>query len=356
MPKFRHVLAAMVATAGLVPASAVHASSDVGNDVTAEVTALVRTAVDLVAEEQSLLTAVDPAVGTSARQNDSTARLQWVDLQGLSVLNRLEDLDVELTDAIRTALAPIPRRGPDDAPATGQQQPPATLYDTAIADLLRIAAAPDAMLPSARDTSTARGGAAIGLLVVAAMSLLALVGAALISNTRRRPVSDELAAMAWSDGLTGLANRRRLDHDLLMHRRYRASTAVIMVDVDHFKSVNDRFGHKTGDEVLREIGAMLAAQIRFDDIVYRYGGEEFCVLLPNSSAAAAGLVADRIVAAAREIKLPDGQHITVSVGIADSIEGDVGTAVETADQALYTAKDRGRDRAVTADPGQLTSA
>ena len=162
--------------------------------------------------------------------------------------------------------------------------------------------------------------------------------------------------MAWSDGLTGLANRRRLDHDLESRGRRDDATAVIMIDVDHFKSVNDRFGHQTGDEVLRSIGAMLAEQIRYDDIVYRYGGEEFCVLLPDSSAAEAEGIADRIVEAAREIRLPDGQHITVSVGVASAVEGDVSTAVETADLALYTAKDRGRDRAVTADASKLASA
>ncbi len=356
MPKFRHLLAAMLAIAGFVPASAVHASSEVANDVKAEVTALARAAVDLVSEEQSLLTEIGPATSASGPQNESTARLQWVDLQGLTVLNRLESLDVELTDAIHTALTPLPSSGSAEASPVTPQQPPTALYETAIADLLRIAATPEAVLPDARDTSTGGSGVAIGLLVVAALSLLALGAAALINSVRRRPVSDELAEMAWSDGLTGLANRRRLDHDLVIHGRYRESTAVIMVDVDHFKSVNDRFGHKTGDEVLRSIGAMLAAQIRFDDIVYRYGGEEFCVLLPNSSADSAKLVADRIVAAAREIELPDGQHITVSVGVASSIEGDIGTAVETADQALFTAKDRGRDRAVTADPSRLTRA
>jgi diguanylate cyclase (GGDEF)-like protein len=209
------------------------------------------------------------------------------------------------------------------------------------------AVVPGAANLDAAPSATSRGPA-LSLLIVASLSLLALGLAALHSTIRRRPATGELEALAWSDSLTGLANRRRLDHDILAHSRHSGPNAVIMVDVDHFKSVNDSFGHPHGDEVLRAIGEMLANQIRYDDVVYRYGGEEFCILLPNTSTDDARIVADRIVKAARSVTLPDGRHMTVSVGVAASTKGDICLAVETADQALYAAKDQGRDQAVTA--------
>ncbi len=210
---------------------------------------------------------------------------------------------------------------------------------------MRIAATPSASSP----VDNHDGGGSIALLAVAAAALLAL-GLAALSNTLSRTEDElDLAAMAWSDGLTGVANRRRLDRDLAARSNGNAGpTAVIMVDVDHFKQVNDTYGHQVGDEVLREIGALLSAQVRHDDIVYRYGGEEFCILLPEASQSDARMIADRIVAAARSIELPGGNHVTVSVGVADGHPNDVAITLETADRALYAAKAGGRNRTSTA--------
>jgi diguanylate cyclase (GGDEF)-like protein len=155
--------------------------------------------------------------------------------------------------------------------------------------------------------------------------------------------------MAWSDGLTGLANRRRLDADLARHDDSDRPTAAIMVDIDHFKEINDRFGHAVGDEILRKVGDALASHVRYDDIVYRYGGEEFCILLPGASIADANDVAHRVVAAAQTVELPEGGNVTVSVGVANATRGDASGAVRRADRALYTAKEDGRDRAVASD-------
>jgi diguanylate cyclase (GGDEF)-like protein len=155
--------------------------------------------------------------------------------------------------------------------------------------------------------------------------------------------------MAWSDGLTGVANRRRLDRDIAAHSIGGSGpTSVIMIDVDHFKQVNDTHGHQVGDDVLRAVGGLLADNVRRDDVVYRYGGEEFCVLLPDATQEDARSIADRIVDAVRSIVLPDGRHITVSVGVADGQAGDVAGTLETADRALYAAKKGGRDRASSA--------
>jgi len=131
---------------------------------------------------------------------------------------------------------------------------------------------------------------------------------------------------------------------------------VIMIDVDHFKGINDAYGHQTGDDILKRLGTVFEHHVRVDDIVYRYGGEEFCVLLPGATADEAQRVADRIVEAARSIGLPNGANITVSIGIADAAGKDVSTAVERADQALYLAKQQGRDRAVYASDNDLITA
>ena len=133
-------------------------------------------------------------------------------------------------------------------------------------------------------------------------------------------------------------------------------TSVIMIDVDHFKHVNDEYGHQAGDEILRRLGTMLAHYVRSDDVVYRYGGEEFCILLPGADPTEARAVADRIVEAARDINLPSGAHITVSVGISDVAEDELLAAVEQADRAMYRAKELGRDRAVGATDHDLAPA
>jgi len=188
----------------------------------------------------------------------------------------------------------------------------------------------------------------LGLVAVAAVSFLVLAAATVGNSMRRRADTDELSAMAWSDGLTGLANRRRLDVDIARHDGDVRPTSAIMIDIDHFKEINDTFGHMYGDEVLRCVGATVSKQVRFDDVVYRYGGEEFCVLLPGATLDEAAGVADRIVDAVRRITLPDGRHVTVSAGVSDAEHADASGALRLADQALDAAKQSGRDRASTA--------
>lgn len=295
---------------------------------------LANAAAEAVAEEQQLLADVAPD-GPLAGDTDAHARLRVVDGQGAALLDELEALRVDVSDATRVALSRLPQ--------PGTLPPPGVVYDAAFADLARMASTPRAVLPSATTTD----GPSIGLLAVAAMALLALGAAALGNALRRQESEDDLAAMAWSDGLTGLANRRRLDHDVASFDMSDAPTAAIMVDIDHFKTVNDSFGHQQGDEVIRTVAQVLLDHVRFDDVVYRYGGEEFCILLPGATADDARGVAQRIVEAAREVALPDGSHVTVSVGVASG-EQIASTAVESADQALLSAKAQGRDRAVEA--------
>ncbi|MEQ8438304.1 MAG: GGDEF domain-containing protein [Ilumatobacter fluminis] len=329
---------ALIATALAVVATPSTVAAGAEDDAVRE---LADAAAELVAEEQTLVAtaATDPTA--------STARLRVVDGTGSMVLEQFDELGVQLTAASRAVLSPLPAQGQGFAP-------PSQVYDAALDDLMRISATPAAALP----TESGSNGPALGLLAVAAMSLLVLGAAALANSLRRRESDDELAAMAWSDGLTGLANRRRLDHDIASHD-IDDPVAVIMVDVDNFKSVNDRFGHQEGDEILRRVASMLSAHVRYDDVVYRYGGEEFCIMLPGATEDDARGVADRVLEAARTIVLPDQTNLTISVGVArtDDVEvTDVATTVETADKALIAAKTAGRDRIVDATTIELSPA
>lgn len=168
-----------------------------------------------------------------------------------------------------------------------------------------------------------------------------------------------LEALANEDGLTGLANRRRFDGALEVERsrsvRTGAPLSLLLIDVDHFKSFNDLYGHLAGDDCLRRIaGALRSAAARTEDVVARYGGEELAVILPNTNAAGAATVAEKIVAAIAELALPHAGApkgvVSVSCGSATVVatagsSGDAAEAlIEAADRALYAAKSAGRDR------------
>lgn len=184
----------------------------------------------------------------------------------------------------------------------------------------------------------------------AVLAALAPVAAAAIGAAERAATATEQSLV---DPLTGAGNRRRLDLEL---GRALASAAVrpaalIMLDLDHFKSINDRFGHMAGDHVLQATVQTIAASIRPGDTVYRYGGEEFAVILPATAADAAYAVAERIRQAVeqRELPLGNGRTIaaTISLGVCAAARGRLTTLAELlegADAALYRAKKAGRNR------------
>ena len=153
------------------------------------------------------------------------------------------------------------------------------------------------------------------------------------------------------DPLTGLPNRRYFDELLGMmgpRRRDTDSLGVLMVDIDHFKRLNDRYGHARGDEVLKEVASAIALTLRAEDTPVRYGGEEFAVLLRRASAPQAREAAERVRAAVAALPVAqfglDGP-VTVSVGVAIAAEDEeVSAVIGRADEALYRAKRRGRDR------------
>jgi diguanylate cyclase (GGDEF)-like protein len=160
---------------------------------------------------------------------------------------------------------------------------------------------------------------------------------------------------ASTDGLTGVANRRTFDAELhaldgAWHSR-RQPYALVLVDVDHFKSVNDRLGHQAGDEVLQVVARVLDGAARPGDVTARYGGEEFAILLPGAGPRAAAEVAEHARIALRAVSEP--VRISASFGVAGVPDDAAETAalVEAADHALLHAKRTGRDRVVIAGPG-----
>jgi diguanylate cyclase (GGDEF)-like protein len=164
----------------------------------------------------------------------------------------------------------------------------------------------------------------------------------------------ELAPLVNADPATGCLNRRgfaiQLERALLDARRRRGEVALLALDLDHFKQINDRFGHLVGDEVLFEVATMITDAVSEEGVVARMGGEEFTVLLPWADAEAAGAVAERIMTRLRGRQcraLPPGISVTMSIGIAAERISDVnfGSALRArADEALYAAKRSGRDR------------
>lgn len=159
--------------------------------------------------------------------------------------------------------------------------------------------------------------------------------------------------MASRDALTGLLNRRRLEEEAVRLRarcmRTGETLAIMMIDIDFFKSINDRYGHPVGDKVLRAVADIAQRSIRAEDYFARYGGEEFCMLLTSTNESEALDLAERLRLAFAEFSLAVGKerlNLTVSIGVADSTELGLEFAdlVAAADKALYCAKASGRNR------------
>ena len=174
----------------------------------------------------------------------------------------------------------------------------------------------------------------------------------------------ELEAENVTDPLTKAYNRRyldrRLDDEVARSNRYSLDLSVSMIDIDYFKRVNDTYGHQAGDVILSTVGSLVNASLRDLDVVARYGGEEFLVIFTNTAVNGAALVAERIrqLIESHQFEIADDSgkrqniQITISVGVAglvpscDSKE----QLVQAADQALYRAKEEGRNRVIVAEP------
>jgi len=180
--------------------------------------------------------------------------------------------------------------------------------------------------------------------------------------TERVLLTQELGEMARTDALTGLANRRAFseaaEKEFLRGRRFGSDASVLMLDVDHFKQINDAHGHEAGDLALAALAATLKAMARATDLPARFGGEEFVFLLVGARLAGAVELAERIRTEVAQVRVPGSSGafgFTVSIGAASFMAGDAAwsDAVRRADQAMYQAKRSGRNL-VVADPGQLS--
>jgi diguanylate cyclase (GGDEF)-like protein len=165
-------------------------------------------------------------------------------------------------------------------------------------------------------------------------------------------VMSETQLQASTDGLTGLPNRRNFENRVRLLRQSGMPFTVVMTDLDHFKGLNDTHGHEAGDRALRVFANVLRTTLRSVDIVCRYGGEEFMIVLPGCDIAEAGLVCERIrESLGRATQSGDTPEFTASFGLAASAEDlTLEQLISCADSALYEAKRTGRDRAVVFDP------
>jgi diguanylate cyclase (GGDEF)-like protein len=176
-------------------------------------------------------------------------------------------------------------------------------------------------------------------------------------NSKLREANQKLHQISIEDSLTGLYNRRyfddRIGHEIARTRRFGRELALAMIDIDFFKNYNDHAGHLAGDKALSTIGTIIRQSLRETDLSFRYGGEEFAILLPETTAESATAVAERIRSAVEKHEFPNESAqpngvLTVSVGV--SMLGEHSYSLEelvsAADRALYRAKSSGRNRVV----------
>ncbi len=189
------------------------------------------------------------------------------------------------------------------------------------------------------------------------MLAIAMIASELFYRTRRQQVEleRELRTLASVDTLTGLHNRRDLEQriaaEVSRSRRHSQPLSVAIGDLDHFKRINDKFGHAVGDDVLRTVGVRIRRNLRAEDLAVRWGGEEFLLLLPDTDRDSAVQVADKIRLSIADQPVEFRDHnvpVTISFGVAQLTDNDEAVdLIHRADQAMYRAKSDGRDRVST---------
>jgi diguanylate cyclase (GGDEF)-like protein len=189
--------------------------------------------------------------------------------------------------------------------------------------------------------------------VAYALEIAGIVRANLALAAERDRLVAELDRMARTDTLTALPNRRtleeRLEEELHRSARSRRAFALAILDLDHFKTINDTYGHPAGDEALQAFAAALRAHARHADFVARFAGDEFAVIVIDTDPLKARAILERMLDAIRSVRLSTGARLSASVGVALSYPVDSAeTLIERADSALYQAKAAGRDCAVFA--------
>ncbi|CAK0742951.1 two-component system, chemotaxis family, response regulator WspR [Gammaproteobacteria bacterium] len=222
----------------------------------------------------------------------------------------------------------------------------------------RTAAIPIIFVTTAGQTEDEAKGLALGAIDYLVKPISpAIVKARVRNHVALKRSRDILERLSTTDGLTGIANRRRFDEylDFQWRQSSRSGTplSLLLTDIDYFKNFNDHYGHIQGDSCLKQVaGAIAGVVARSSDLVARYGGEEFVCLLPGTNSAGAQVIADRLLNLVRALAIPHAfsqaaDHVTVSVGLTTQIPTAKGSPLhllEAADQALYHAKNTGRNQ------------
>lgn len=181
------------------------------------------------------------------------------------------------------------------------------------------------------------------------------------SITERHQLEEKLKSLSETDALTGLWNRRRFDQAAASEHeralRYGYPIALLIFDIDHFKVINDTYGHGVGDEVLTELAQVVMACIRRSDMAIRWGGEEFTILMPHGDLDAASTLAEKIRLSVERHVFAHGLHITISVGSGEwALEAEtVDDLLARVDEAMYQAKREGRNRTCVSLPTRLST-
>lgn len=203
----------------------------------------------------------------------------------------------------------------------------------------------------------------LGVLLAALLALLALVGlfifrpmvrAVVLNQERLRQANRDLERLAVTDNLTGALNRREfmstVARQVRLADRHGRPLSLVFMDLDHFKRINDEFGHQRGDAVLREFAELVLGRVRGTDFFFRWGGEEFALVAPDTSGTAALALAEELRRGVENHVYSGGLAVTVSMGVAwNDSACTPETLLERADAALYRAKREGRNRVVAAD-------
>jgi len=174
----------------------------------------------------------------------------------------------------------------------------------------------------------------------------------------QKKIEAELVQLASIDPLTLISNRRKFDdmlhYELDRDSRYHNGLSLIFCDLDHFKAINDVYGHKTGDDVLKQFTRLISSHIRKTDTFSRWGGEEFALLLPDTNITRATKIAEKLRKETERYDFPYVGKVTASFGVSQFIVGDdESTLIKRADEALYTSKQNGRNRVETLPPSHL---
>ncbi|MEW6582884.1 MAG: GGDEF domain-containing protein [Actinomycetota bacterium] len=304
---------------------------------------------DLVAEEAARLLAGHAgqvcrfagwrAMVVGAWGDGALTRDGWFSMQGSAVMSRVAQGDATRVDDYGALSGRDPRGTEVMHPSQyGAIAAPIRVGSELWGAILVVTSAPLAALAPGAEARLARFAQLVTLAIAAAEE------------------RDLLHGLATTDTLTGLANRRAFDARIAAEidraRRHGTPLSLVLMDIDHFKRINDRWGHQVGDDVLVEFARRLQAQARGSDLVARIGGEEFAWILPDTPVDGAGDAADRARRTVADTPFPAAGAVTCSAGVSDAGAAgfDAAEIVRLADTALYAAKRAGRDTVRVADP------